>query len=105
MPLGPFRPSYGYLNVTGATTMSAFVSGSVSYFSPPTNALAFILESESLNAANIRYALGAVASTLAPGLLLEPGRDTGVIPAGLTLSVISTTSATMTIDLIWLTGG
>lgn len=57
-------------------------------FIVPANSVGFILESESPNTDNIRWAIGATASSTV-GTLSEPGRDTGFIPCAANISVVA----------------
>lgn len=107
MPLGMFAPQYGNVYGTGATFISAGITGTVTNFSAPTGAVAFLIESESTNTVNLRWSLGLAANSTI-GFLMEPGRDSGLIPAGITLSICgstSTVSSVQSVDIMWITGG
>jgi hypothetical protein len=85
-------------NTNGATS-NATVGTSASTITAPANATGFILESESTNTANCRWALGTTASS-SVGMLIEPGRDTGYIPGGASISVYCSSAAQL-IDVQW----
>lgn len=105
MPLGTFAPTVsGTPVVAGATQVTQFIS-TVTNFSPPPSAIGFFIQTDSTNALNVRWRLGAAASLLV-GHQLEPGRDTGLIPtaSGLTLSFMpETANLTLSIQLTWFT--
>ena len=75
------------------------VTSTASTVSVPSNAVGFILESDSTNSANIRWAVGSVASA-SVGTLMEPGRDTGYVPIASNISLISL-SGTQTVSVQW----
>ncbi len=82
------------VNTNGAVSNSTTVTDtSATTFSPPANAVGFVVESESSNTVNLRYACGTTA-TNSIGMLLEPGRDSGYIPSKGTVTVICATAAT-----------
>lgn len=85
---GAFTPA---VNTNGAVINAALVATTASSAVPPANAVGFIIEAPSTNADNIRYRLGGVASTTA-GMLMEPGRDSGFIPAATTISICAVAS-------------
>lgn len=84
--------SFSVNNSITATAASTFIA--------PANARGFNLLSESTNTQNIRWAIGATA-TSSVGALYEPGRDTGYIPGAANISVIST-SGTQTVSVQWI---
>lgn len=105
MPLGVFSPTVSSPQISGATQVTQYISA-VTNFSPPANALAFFIQTDSTNTLNARWRLGLAASFLV-GQQLEPGRDSGVQPiaSGITLSLIpETNNATLQIQLTWYTG-
>ena len=84
----------------GQAANSASVgTGSAVVFTPPSNCVGFVLEAESSNTANIRWALGSTASSTV-GIIAEPGRDSGYIPGCAALSAIAL-SGTQAVDIIW----
>lgn len=91
------------VQVNGATHTTIGVTGTATAFAPPTNAVAFFLESESSNSGNLRWACGIAANSTV-GMLMEPGRDCGYVYAGVTLSVASVSSTLQVINLQWFTG-
>lgn len=82
------------VNTNGSVSNSTTVTNtSATIFSPPANAVGFVVEAESSNTVNLRYACGTTATT-SVGMLLEPGRDSGYIPSKGTVTVICATAAT-----------
>lgn len=106
MPVGMFAPTYGNVYGTGATLIVATTNGASllpTNYQAPVGAVAFILESESGNTQNLRWALG-LAANASIGMLMEPGRDSGVIPFNATLSICGQTFVASTFNLTWITG-
>lgn len=91
--------SANQLNTSGSfvlnTTLTTVITETV-----PANSVGFILEASSSNAANIRWAIGATATTTS-GMRLEPGRDTGFVPVGANISVVAE-SGTLEYQLTWI---
>lgn len=88
-------------NTNGAIyNSSAIQSVTATTITPPANAVGFLLEAESSNTANIRWAIGATASATV-GNLYEPGRDSGWVQCGATISVIAM-SGTQSVSVQWL---
>jgi hypothetical protein len=88
--------SFVQLTVTAAESSSA----------APANAVGFILESESDNAINMRWGISNSAGPIlgaTTGMLMEPGRDTGYIPAGFGtyVHVINVSAGTNKVGLQW----
>lgn len=82
------------VNTNGSASNSTTVTNTAATtFSAPANAVGFVVEAESSNTVNLRYACGTTATTTV-GMLLEPGRDSGFIPSKGTVTVICTTAAT-----------
>jgi hypothetical protein len=82
------------INTNGSVSNSTTVTNTAATtFSPPANSVGFVVEAESSNTVNLRYACGTTATTTV-GMLLEPGRDSGYIPSKGTVTVICTTVAT-----------
>lgn len=103
MPL-PFMPSYSASTPNGATQLTVNISAATSY-AAPTGAVAFLLQTDSsLNAANGRWRLGTAVASASSGNQLEPGRDTGVVPYGSTISICPE-GATLSFQLTWFTVG
>ncbi len=96
---------------TVSTSVAPFTNGSVvnttltattaSPNTAPANATGFILEAESTNTNNIRWAIGATASATV-GSRLEPGRDSGFIPCAATISVCAEVSGTNLYSIQWI---
>lgn len=92
--ISPNTPISTSVNTNGSVSNSTTVSNvSATTFSPPANAVGFVVEAESSNSVNLRYACGTTA-TNSVGMLLEPGRDSGYIPSKGTVTVICATVAT-----------
>lgn len=87
-------------NTAGSIANNAAVSTTASTFTAPANAVGFLLEAESSNSANIRWAIGSTA-TASVGTLTEPGRDTGYIPGGANISVVAI-SGTQAVSIQWI---
>jgi hypothetical protein len=96
--------------VSGTVSFSSFVTGSISNnaaigsgaavtFTAPANAVGFILEAESANTDNIRWAVGSTA-TASVGMLAEPGRDSGYVPLASNISAIAI-SGTQSVSVQW----
>lgn len=83
-----------------ATMINLTTTVTAQTISAPANAVGFVFESDSSNATNVRYAIGATA-TASVGTLMEPGRDSGFIPSGANISVIST-SGSPTVSVQWI---
>jgi hypothetical protein len=89
------------INTNGSASNSTTVgSGSATSFSPPANAIGFILEADDTNTQNLRWAVGTTA-TASVGLLMEPGRDTGYMPVAATVSVIAVTGSAQAVGIQW----
>jgi hypothetical protein len=91
------RPSS---NTNGVIMNNGAVSTTAYTFTAPVNAVGFILESESTNSVNIRWAIGSTA-TATVGMLTEPGRDSGYIPGAADISVIAL-SGSASISVQWI---
>lgn len=100
--------SSGNLKTTGTATIAANAAGSgtaatvstVVTETKPANAVGFILMCIDTSTANIRWALGRTATT-AIGQQLQPGRDTGFVPAGVNVSIVAE-SGTQSYDIQWI---
>lgn len=88
------------VNATGTMVNTSLTATTASSASAPANAIGFILEAPSTNTDNIRWAVGATASTTV-GMLTEPGRDTGFVPLAATISVCATVSGTNAFSIQW----
>lgn len=86
-------------NTNGSVSNNSSVNGTASTFTAPGNSVGFILECESGNTNNVRWAAGSVASATV-GTLCEPGRDTGFIPMSKNISVISI-GGTQSVSVQW----
>lgn len=84
---------------TSGSQSNATVS-TVITLTAPANAMGFLLTNLDTSTANIRWAVGATASA-SVGTQLQPGRDTGFIPAGADISVCSE-SGTQNYSVQWL---
>lgn len=87
-------------NTNGQVTNSTSIGTSAVTFTPPTNAVGFVIEAESANAVNLRYACGTTATTTA-GMLLEPGRDSGYIPSSATVTVCAVSGSAQSASIQW----
>lgn len=89
-------------NTNGQQVTSAVVgSGAAVSFAPPANAVGFVLEAESGNAQNLRWAIVTVPTTTS-GMLMEPGRDTGYIPCAATVRVIAVAGTNQSVGIQWI---
>lgn len=89
------------VNTNGSVSNSTAIGSSgVVTFSPPTHAVGFVIEAESSNTVNLRYACGTSASTTV-GLLLEPGRDSGYINSACTVTVEAVSSTSQAAGILW----
>jgi hypothetical protein len=72
----------------------------VATLTAPANAVGFILMSTDVSTANIRYRIGATA-TSSSGQQLQPGRDTGFIPCAANISICAE-SGTQNYNIQWI---
>lgn len=84
---------------TSGSQSNATVS-TVITLTAPANAMGFLLTNLDTSTANIRWAVGATA-TASVGTQLQPGRDTGFIPAGANISVCAE-SGTQNYSVQWI---
>lgn len=94
---GNFNIQYNAINSSASET-----TGNVSTvitLTAPSNAIGFILQAKDANTANMRWAMGATATTTA-GQQLQPGRDTGYVPAGANVSIVAE-SGTQEYEIQW----
>lgn len=87
-------------NTNGSVSNSTSVTTTATTFSPPGNAVGFIVESESSNTVNLRYAAGTTATTTV-GMLLEPGRDSGYVPTAATVTVCAVSGSGQAASIQW----
>lgn len=87
-------------NTNGSISNNAAVTTTASTFTAPANAVGFLLEAESSNTANIRWAIGSTASA-SVGTIAESGRDTGYIPGAANISVVAI-SGTQAVSVQWI---
>lgn len=87
----------------GASTNGSNTDSTVSTvitLSPPANSVGFILMNLDTSSANLRWRIGAVA-TSSSGQQLQPGRDTGFIPCAAAISLCSE-SGTNNYNVQWI---
>lgn len=83
-----------YAEITNLTTVAQT-------FTVPANAVGFILEALSDNTANIRYKIGATATTTS-GMRMESGRDSGYVPCAANISVIAESGTNQVVTVQWI---
>lgn len=83
-----------YSEITNLTTAAQTLT-------KPSGAVGFVLESESSNTQNVRYKIGAAATTTS-GMRLEPGRDTGYIPCAANISVCAEAGSSQKVTIQWI---
>jgi hypothetical protein len=81
-------------NSPGSSTVTTVIT-----LTAPANAVGFILMNLEGSTTNLRYRIGAVATTTS-GQQLQPGRDTGYIPCGADISIVAE-SGTVSYDAQW----
>lgn len=86
------------INAAGSNTDSTV--STVATLTAPANAVGFILMNLDTSGANIRWRIGAVATSSA-GQQLQPGRDTGFIPCAANISVCAE-SGTQNYNVQWI---
>ena len=103
---GTAVPISGTVSTTIAANSNAQVNNSTSVtttattFIPPANAVGFVVEAESSNTVNLRYAAGTTATTTV-GMLLEPGRDSGYVPTSATVTVCAVSGSGQAASIQW----
>ncbi len=97
----PSIPSRSPVNSNGQCDNTSLTATTASTATAPANAVGFILEAPSDNTNNIRWRIGAAASTTA-GMLMEPGRDTGFVPCAANVSICATVSGTNAFSIQWI---
>jgi hypothetical protein len=90
----PVNANGSYAEITNLTT-------SAQTFTAPANAVGFILMALGDNGVNLRWKIGATATTTA-GVRLEPGRDTGYIPCAANISIIAESSTNQSAEVQWI---
>lgn len=85
-------------NTNGANTDSTV--SSVATLTAPANSVGFILMNLDTSTANIRWRIGATATTSA-GQQLQAGRDTGYVPCGANISICAE-SGTQNYNIQWI---
>lgn len=93
-------PTKAAINPNGSYAEITNLTNTAQTLSVPSNAVGFILEAASSNDQNIRWKIGAAATTTS-GMLMEPGRDSGYIPCAANISVISVAAGTETVTVQW----
>lgn len=88
-------------NLNGAEQQIVNLTTIQQSFTPPANAVGFILESDSGNTVNLRWAIVTAVTTTA-GVLMEPGRDTGYIPCGAAVNVIAVSGSNQSVYIQWI---
>ncbi len=86
--------------VTGSGSGAAATVSTVATLTAPANCIGFVLMNLDTSSANVRWAVGRTASTTL-GQQLQPGRDTGFVPIGASVSIIAE-SGTQNIDIQWI---
>ncbi len=86
--------------VTGSGSAAAATVSTVITASAPSNAVGFILMNLDTSTANIRWAVGRTATTTL-GQQLQPGRDTGYVPIGASVTIVAE-SGTQNYDIQWI---
>jgi hypothetical protein len=86
------------VNSTGSGAAGTVTTGTVT-LTAPANAAGFILMNADTSTANIRWAIGRTPSATV-GQQLQPGRDTGYVPAGANVVIIAE-SGTQNYDIQW----
>lgn len=85
-----------------ASTAASQTTGTVSTvitLTAPANAQGFILQNLGTSTANLRFAMGATATT-SLGMQLAPGQDSGFVPAGVNISLVAE-SGTQNYNVQW----
>lgn len=87
------------ISTTGSGSAAAATVSTVITLTHPANAVGFLLQANDANTANLRWSVGRTA-TATLGQQLQPGRDTGFVPAGADVSLVAE-SGTQTYDVQW----
>lgn len=91
-------PTKAPVNANGSQTTGTV--STVITLTAPANAVGFILQAADTNTANMRYRIGAVA-TSASGQQLQPGRDSGYVPGAANISIVAE-SGTQEYEVQWI---
>ncbi|KHD88844.1 MAG: hypothetical protein OM95_06930 [Bdellovibrio sp. ArHS] len=94
-------PTKAPVNTNGSQANTSLTATTASTATAPANAVGFIIQAPDTNTDAIRYRIGGTASTTA-GMQLQPGRDSGYIPAAANVSVCATTSGTNAFEIQWI---
>jgi hypothetical protein len=87
-------------NAEATDSTAASATGAAESEAAPADAVGFLLSADGANTDSIRWRIGGTASATA-GHELEPGRDSGYIPAGVNLSIFAV-SGTQAYNLTWI---
>lgn len=98
-PNTPALATKAAVNANGSGSAAAATVSTVITLTAPANAVGFILQNLDTSSTNIRWAVGRTA-TATLGQQLQPGRDTGFIPVGANVSLVSE-SGTNNYDIQW----
>lgn len=85
-------------NVAGATVSQALTTTATTV-TKPSSVVGFVVQNDAASLDFIRVAIG-VTATASVGIVLQPGQDTGFIPAALNLSIIAN-SGTPVANVMW----
>jgi hypothetical protein len=102
VPITGGANSQNPINPNGTLADSTSIgSGAATAFTAPANAIGFLIEASSSNTENLRWAVGATA-TPTSGMRLEPGRDSGYMPVGASISVIAEAGSGQEASVQWI---
>lgn len=87
------NPSGSYSEIVNLTTTAQT-------FTAPANAVGFLMEALTDNSVNLRWKIGATATTTS-GMRLEPGRDTGYFPCAGNISIIAESGSNQVVTIQW----
>jgi hypothetical protein len=90
-----------HINANGSYAEITNLTTTAQSFTPPANAVGFVIEALSDNTANVRYKIGAAASTTS-GMRLEPGRSETYSNLASTVSVIAESGTNQVVDIQWI---
>lgn len=90
------------INTNGSYAEIVNLTTTAQNFTAPTNAVGFVIEALSDNSNNIRYKMGATATTTS-GMRLEPGRSENYNSGpAMTISVIAESGTTQIVAVQWI---
>lgn len=92
LPISEDANTSSYAEITNLTT-------SAQTFTAPAGARGFLIQAPSTNAENIRWKVGAAATTTS-GILMEPGRSE-MLDAGGNISVIAAAGSNQSVYVQW----